>query len=313
MHCFGIYSDVVKHFSWLVRDPHLKIIALVVSSAFWIFVSLDRVYQLSLELPVRINNLKDSLIVTSELPQVRVTFSGKGRELLKLKVRQPWIGLNLALARPGRNVAPISPSTITTEAMYLSVIKTSLNEVELFVSEKAEKLLMPTIVTQGEPKAGFTLREALSHATVKVAGPKDRLHHLREILTEPVDLNNENASFGRLVALVPPALDNITLSPCSVYVKVAIEERLERTFTGVPIHIIFPPGASAQIEPCMIDSLMIRGPKSIVTTVALEDFSITLDLRGKIRGKYFLPAQIRLPKYLKLVGSKPRLFSVTLR
>ncbi len=297
----------------MLRDLHLKIIALIVSFAFWIYVSLDRAYQVSRELPIRINNLKESLIVTSELPAVMVTFSGRGRELLKLKIRQPWISLNLAEARLGKYVAPILPASIVTEAMSLTVVKTSLEEVELFVSEKAEKLMAPTVVTQGSPKAGFTLRDALSHAIVKVAGPKDRLLHLRQVLTEAIDLNNQSASFSRLVALAPPALSNISLSPCSVDVEVAIEEELERVFTDVPIHVILPPGAAAHIAMRSIDSLVISGPKSIVSAVTLQDFSITIDLRGKIRGRYSVPAEIRLPKYLRLVGSKPKLFDVSLR
>ncbi len=304
---------MTKIFLWLIRDLHLKIIAILVTFAFWIYVSLDRSYELSLETQVKINNLKNNLIVSSALPEVGVTFSGKGRELLKLKIRHPWIALNLAQAHIGENILPVSAQNIITQSADVAIVKTSHKEIVFFVNEKAEKYVEPTIITQGEPKEGFALKDILWGEKVKATGPKERLQHLKEIVSEPLILNNQGISFSRFLALIPPTGGNISISPCSLYVQVIIEEKLERFFLNVPVHLIFPPGASAMVEPIAIESLVISGPKSLVSTASLEDFSITIDLRGKIRGRYSLPAEIRLPKNLRLVVSKPKFFNVTLR
>jgi YbbR domain-containing protein len=266
-----------------------------------------------MDLEVRTSHLAGQFIVTSELPMVTVSFSGKGRELLRLKVRRPWIALNLDQARVGKNTLPIRPEDVMRSGSNASIVKTSPSQLELFVSERGEKTLAPTVVTQGVPKSGYAIREVQCGTAVRVTGPKDRMRHLFELYTQPVDVSNQSASFGRQVALASPSTNDITASPCSVFVQVVIEPEMERVFSNVPVHIIYPPGAAAKIVPAAIESLMITGPESLVEQSTLDDFSITIDLRGKIRGRYSLPAEIRLPKYLRLVGSKPKVFAVILR
>ncbi len=304
---------MAKLLKWLIYDLHLKIIAILVTIAFWVYVALDHNYEMTLNLNIRTKNLKENLILASDLPNVWVTFSGKGRELLKLKIKQPWITLNLAQAHIGENSLPLTTQNINTPPADIVISKISHKELDLLISEKAEKYITPTVITQGEPKSGFALKDIQSNTRVKIIGPKERIQHIKEILTEPLSLSNQSSSFSKFIALNSPADNSISIFPCSTFVQITIEEAITRVFTKVPIHIITPPGATAQIEPPHIESLAISGPRSIIATSSLEDFSITIDLRGRFRGRHSLPAEIRLPRYLKLVESRPKLFNITLR
>ncbi len=304
---------MIKVFAWLIRDLHLKIIAILVAIGFWVYVSLDRVYTTSLELPIKTTNLSENLIITSDLPNIMVTFLGKGREILKLKIKPPSLLLNLANAQRGKNIVPVSTNNMLTTDADVEKIKTSLKAIEILIDERYEKQLAPTIVTQGEPREGFALKEIVSAGKVKITGPKGQVQYIQDLATEPLSLHNRSADFTRLLALSIPERKNVTLSPCSIFVRVLIEEYIERVFIDVPVHKILPRGVSARFEPVVIESLVLSGPKSLLAEYSIEDFSITIDLRGKKAGNYMLPAEIRLPKNLKLVNSKPKFFNVSVR
>lgn len=268
---------------------------------------------MTMELGTTPTNLKDTLVVTSPMPRVSLTFFGKGRGLLKLKIRPPLLQLNMVNARVGENIVMVPITNIFDKDQDISITKTSIREITLKVDEKAAKDIIPSIITQGQPKPGFALREIRSSAKVRVTGAKSQLQYLREIRTEPLVLNNRAISYARTLALVPPQSGYFTLTPCSVLVEVLIEDELQRVFTNAAVHKIAGAGILASIEPAVVESLVLAGPRSLVVNSTPEDFSITIDLRGKAKGVYSLPAEIRLPKNLKLVASKPQLFKVSIR
>lgn len=142
---------MIKILRWLVSNLHLKIIAILVAVAFWVYVSLDRSYQMTMELGTTPTNLKDTLVVTSPMPRVSLTFFGKGRGLLKLKIRPPLLQLNMVNARVGENIVMVPITNIFDKDQDISITKTSIREITLKVDEKAAKDIIPSIITQGQP------------------------------------------------------------------------------------------------------------------------------------------------------------------
>jgi len=205
---------------------------------------------------------------------------------VELKVRPNWLNLQ------DRDLAQLSFGSI--QPAFISVYASRLETKELEVK----------VQTVGEPPQGFTLERARSiPSKVTVSGPARLLENMRQIMTQEIFLYGQRDSIQRDVELarevkLPLAEGreaDVTLevTPPQVSVEIAItgerEGQIERkTFTGVPVRVLRPPGFPYAVEippESATVTAIVSGPPDSLRRLRSADLTVLVDLQSLVDSK----------------------------
>lgn len=103
--------------SVLTRHWELKFLALVFSTALWLFVMTSEKTNAVLPMPVELHSLPAGLVVTGEQPEtVEVQVHGLRSALARVSPESMRVRVSLAEARPGEMMLRLGPEHIIVPA-----------------------------------------------------------------------------------------------------------------------------------------------------------------------------------------------------
>jgi len=128
---------------------------------------------------------------------------------------------------------------------------------------------------EGELPEGFERREVrVMPATVRVRGPESHVKRIERIFTETISLEGQRESLTLPQAAVDIPDQKVVPLEGSVAVRVEIaEQTVERRFAGVAVRS----AAGGQVSPQTV-SATLRGPRSIVESLKVEDVRIVVEV-----------------------------------
>lgn len=209
----------------LLRRWPLKVGAVAVVTALWVYLGGAQKFELGLRVPVEYRNVPESLALSGRpatslevrLRGTRAALSGVNPESLRATVDLGATerGTNfVAVGREGVN-APAGVELVGTEP---AVLRLTL--------ERVHRLRVPVRARlRGEPARGYAVAAVtVVPGTVEVLGPESAVANLQAVYTEPVDLTGAQESFNRAVplALFPERLALADGKPTSVEVRVTL-------------------------------------------------------------------------------------------
>lgn len=226
----------------LTYNWRLKLAALGLAVLIWAVVSSEQVT--SQWIPVRVDPVvRDPEYVLSgptEPAEVRVQFTGPGRELWELALDRPTLVLPLS-AVGERRAFPVDPSMLRIPAglsVRVQDIRPAVVRVDL--QRLASRVVPVRARIGGRSMERYVVGEDLEilPAEVRVTGPADRLAELSSVTTQRFEIVPEtDSTFTRQVDIDTAGLGGLSLSRAAVRVSGGVDLRARRDLGPVQVYV----------------------------------------------------------------------------
>jgi YbbR domain-containing protein len=248
-------------FNW-----RLKLAALGLAVLIWAAVSAEQVT--SQWIPVRIDPVvRDPEFVLTGAPdpaEVRVRFSGPGRELWELAIDRPTIVLPLTDIGNRRAFALDASMLRIPSGLSVNVqdIRPAVVRVDV------QRLASRVVPVRARLAARSTQRYVLDGdlevlpAEVRVTGPADRLAALDSVSTRSFNIVPDDSTFSQEVLLDTAGMEGLSFSRNRVRVSGPVDVRAERSVGSVPVSV--PEGMMA--TPGQVE-VGVSGAERVLTRV----------------------------------------------
>jgi hypothetical protein len=226
----------------LTYNWRLKLAALGLAVLIWAVVSSEQVT--SQWIPVRVDPVvRDPEYVlggATEPAEVRVQFTGPGRELWELALDRPTLVLPLS-AVGDRRAFPVDPSMLRIPSglsVRVQDIRPAVVRVDL--QRLASRVVPVRARVGGRSLERYVVGEDLEilPAEVRITGPADRLAEIRFVTTERFEIVPvTDSTFSRQVEIDTVGLGGLSFSRAEVLVSGGWDIRGERTLADVPVSV----------------------------------------------------------------------------
>jgi len=193
----------------LFRNLGTKLLALAIACVTWYLLTgerRERISERSYRIPLSIVNIPPRTLIVSPLPDaVDVRVRGAFTPLRQLDPGKLEAVIDLLDAVPGEKRYVLDAEDINVPR-DVEVIATSPQEIRVVLDSLAEKVLPVVADIVGTPALGSRVEEVLVEPRqALVAGPAKTLAGMNQIRTEPVSVEDQNASFQVSATLAPQA------------------------------------------------------------------------------------------------------------
>ncbi|PLX45524.1 MAG: hypothetical protein C0609_02925 [Deltaproteobacteria bacterium] len=282
----------------------LKTISFFIAVLLWLFVVGEKQSDVHMSLPLVLDNLPKSMIVTSNVPnEVSVRVTGPRTIIATMKPSQYRVSLDLQGIKPGTSsyellasrfgfprgvrVSDISPSVVT-------IVADSAGVKELPVKPRLK----------GLPADGYEVsRIEVVPETVNVIGPEKALKLVRELPTEVIDITGADGGITREVEpLFPgPSFKFEKRTPITLKITLA-KIKAQREFIGLPI---MKPPEGWSVSPSTV-TVRLTGEVEVISQITAKDITVGLSWPLPAgRGGEVVPVKVLLPAGAELVDVLP--------
>jgi hypothetical protein len=300
----------------LTRHLPLKLLALLLGLVVYAHVYTDQEQVAVLRVPLRVTGLPADLVLREAPPEfVELSARGTGKQILKLRLQEPEIRVDLESVHPGPVQRMLSPSDVVLpQGTRLNVIeildpKMVVLDVDTLLDREVDVL-----VTQvGSTPEGYLLTGPVVAAPprVRLRGPASLIREIHTVVTAPLDLRTESDRV-QLAITLPLEHPGVTIDPPVVGVTLPRVELVERTLAPVQVSVEGAArGRVARVEPDSA-ALVLTGPDLEIFQLAPRDLEIRLDVRGLAPGRHLLAPRVTLPtpEKIRLLSVQPARFMV---
>ncbi len=207
----------------LSKNWSLKLLALAIALAMWLFVAGQEKSEISLRVPVEITNIPvDLLVVDDVVGDVDVRLYGP-RTLIRRAANERLVKpVNLAGLGPGEHVVQVLPEDLKLPP-GLTVLRLSPSRFTITLAKRVTREVQVRPVLTGQPADGLQVAEvSFKPDKVVVSGRQEDLGDLDWIWTAPIDLDQHRDSFQQSVRLRLPPGRTVRVSVMEVEAQVKL-------------------------------------------------------------------------------------------
>ncbi|MCX5800257.1 MAG: CdaR family protein [Candidatus Eisenbacteria bacterium] len=184
----------------------IKIAAIVLSLLVFSYVRAQKEGELTSRVSVELKGIPDSLAWTGEVPsQVSVTFSGKLRNLIELRIAPLRIPVDLSQAGPGRFQRTLSAADVPLPEVSGVVVThfAGPERIDIVIEKRISKAVrvIPVLVGDLAEGLGLTAQPVALPESVSVNGAASVVASTDSLLTAPIDVSQKRQSFSTKVRL----------------------------------------------------------------------------------------------------------------
>ena len=294
-----------------------KTAALILAIVLWLHVLTNDLYEDTLGVPLRIEDVPDGLEIANSVPQgVRVRFKGMGKQLVRLRYSDVSMVVRAAANRIGKRSYPLSVSDVRVpiglEVEAAEIVAPA--SIEIVLDRLIEKKIpveadVALKIAPGYIRVG---RIKLDPDSVLVKGPQRFVEGVRTVKLEPLKLSEVKEDVRSPVPVVVPPGENVVCIPEQVQVSADIQAIIEQWIEDIPIRLTHAP-RGAKVDPPTVD-VKIRGGMDQVRSLPTDDIRAYIDYRSIARGEEQNPQPVfYMPRGVHYIESKPRTFRVAVR
>lgn len=284
-------------------------VIIIISTLLWVFVSFDEEYSISLNLPIEITNIPDSLSVSYLSEQeLNLSLKGKGWILAKYTIgSEPKFNIPCPL-EIGQNEISVK-NTINVNSWLSSSIQ--VNEINPDkITLKVEKTISKKVKII--PILGITYKNGyglISDITVKpdstiIFGPKSVVDQIEFINTESKILKDIEESTNISLLINKSKFIQSNISECIISLEV--EKIVDKSFEKLPVVIRgIPPRYELLISPQNVD-VILRGGIGKLSKLKNDDLTVFVNFAQALNDTSgAIEPQVEIPEYSTLVDIKP--------
>lgn len=291
----------------LTGNLGVKLIAVIVAVFIWFNASGQQEVLRVRTIPLVVQNVPDSLTITSPVPtNVEVSVRGTKRQLLLLGFRRVELDVDLTGAQPGHERVSLTPSDVNAPGSFdsrqISVLSPTVIDVRL---ERLLSRKVPVgLTTTGAIPEDYVIvgdNISVRPSSTSVRGPAARVRKLEKIPTAPLDLGRLKSAVERELSL-DYNRSVLTCSPDHVTISVDVSPRGQRVLANVPPTVLLDSeDLSARVSPSTV-SLTLEGASAVLDTLSSGDVSVLLNLGGRGPDRYRVAPEVILPPGVTLAG-----------
>jgi YbbR domain-containing protein len=291
----------------LTENIGVKLIALVVALFIWFNASGQKEAIWLRMIPVTLENIPDSLVVTGSVPQqVEISITGTKRQLMLMGFKRLELTLDLSEAVPGRQRVSLTPRQIQLPS-GIDMRNVRILEplaVDLRLEKLVTRRVQVTLSTTGAIPENLVLLDgalSITPSWVSVVGPVSVVQHIRSVTTEPLDLSKIKNSIEKELPIATES-GRYSCDPDRVKVSVRVSEKGRRVLANVPPTVLVDSeDYSATVTPNTV-TLTLAGPRAVLDTLSSGDVSVLLNLSGFGEERYRIAPEIILPPGVELTS-----------
>lgn len=204
---------------------------LLISAAFWLFVTTDEHYQQEVAIPLEITSIPDSVTMISEVPpMVKVSVNEKGTKMLKyLFGRVPTLTIDFRDYVISGSVLRVSATDMRSETRKVfsqeaNVISVSPDSLRLIYTSLAPKRVPVKEVLDVEPNLQYVIVGGVTKDvdSVLVYGDSQTLSDITEVRTERIIARDLTETLRCEAAM--EAIPGARIEPKSVTLTIPVEQ-----------------------------------------------------------------------------------------
>ncbi|MBR7130813.1 MAG: hypothetical protein IKC82_02325 [Lentisphaeria bacterium] len=285
--------------TFLFKDPLRKLIALSLTIVLYAVLNEGKQREEIIDgIPMQIKCDDDVFLPEiNRSCSVRLTVRGSESTIKKLTKQDIQGTIMLSRNTPGfasgRVTLRFNPKDFAVPRGVEVIRVEHPQELTIPVQRKISRMLPIHPETFGSVQSGWVCNEVTAEpASVIVSGPERLVNTLREVVTEPLNIDGETVSFskkGLILKNPQPEELSFDLSSAEVSVKIVRIPDVPRKFTDIPVRCMVPPGNSVQLQPDKkIVTVTVSGRQSAINKISGKDITVFADLSDP---KYQLPGE----------------------
>lgn len=241
--------------------------------------------------------------------QVNVLFRGSREDIRYLNSGQLRVVIPLSDPTSGDEIHIRFLEKHIKTPTGAKVVRFSPSDIFIKLDQESERLLPVKAAIEGSLPEGFEVdRIVCTPASVRVSGAEQILSKMQNIHTEPIGLNDRQASFKESVPIALPQGGRVTVDPDWVSVDFMLEQHTStQEFSDIPVRILCASGETRQMElqPKSIN-ITVKGQQQRIEQMRAADVFAYVDCAELTESTgYDLPVAIKLPSGLQLVKADP--------
>jgi len=301
---------------YLTSNLKIKLIVLAIALFVWLFVKTEDNYKYTLDIPIRVTNLRSNQIIENVLPQyVTVTVWGKGKALVSLLIRRDAsYVLDVSSIHKQKRVA-LDRNSIRlprkTDIEFFNIV--TPESVNVVIAELIEKKVPVITDIEIETIPGYSSIDnfIIEPESVVVRGPFATTDSITAIRTEKKVYKKIKHDFNKKLNLVFPQQKHVKLMTEEIDVFVDVQKLMEKQIVEIPVEVRNQPENIRVTAAPSTLSLVLEGGAEQLLVVTQNDVKAYLDYE-KIKGskeKYHL-AYIVTPDGVRYRDVKPKRFKI---
>ena len=213
-------------FDFLLRNPGLKLLAIVIAVLIWISVSgprREKLVEQTFELPIVFSGVPENLIITGRVEdKATVRLRGSRSTLRSLPIQNMSATIDLTSSRAGEVTLPITEQSLNIpQDVELVSVEPAKITFRLEPLRQKSVLVRPFLV--GAVPNGYDLGEVnVVPPQAAISGPSSIVANISEIATERIILTGRAATFTVTVGLVSDYAPVRVIQPQGVQVTVTV-------------------------------------------------------------------------------------------
>ena len=290
---------------------------MIIAIFLWLFVVTGREYEITCEIPLIVENVRQGKVLMSEVPdRVEVGFKGMGRSLIYMRAfNNAELHLDISSIKYFYDF-PLLPNYVkfpsSLQVTPMRIIQPDTVNIRLDEEIERSVPIIPRVNIETAP--GFVVVGGVETAPeeILITGPLSIMKDLMSIETFSIDLKEVETNLNQEIELLLPH-KSVKLSAGRVTVRAAVERLTENFIRNIPVKVLnVPENLSVVVEPAVL-TVKIRGPVSEVKNVGIEQIAASIAFPADWEGgnNVFMP-EIEISGGVELVEFQPDSVFLTL-
>lgn len=282
----------------------------------WLLVAMANEFQITMSIPLVIDNMKESETIAYPKPEISATIQGTGWQLLLLYFT-PTLKYHLSMN-------DINGTIITNEKlsqrMYhsgeIKILSVFPNSITLSTERKIQKTV-PIIPTANlefyEGYGGIGKITALPES-VTISGAKSLVEKIQSWKTQPLTLSNIKSNVEQEVKFIDSLDNEIVLNKYSAILSLEVQPLAEKTLYDIPVTVAeVPENRKVVLLPKKID-VVIRGGVKEISSIEAKQFSASIDYKTILLDTSgFVQPTITSPENIRIINQNPAQLQYVIR
>lgn len=311
------YQHLVQKTRSTLQTPQCReflffLFFIFIASVFWTLQTLNETYTTEVNVPLRIKNVPENVVFTSDIPQnLNLTIEDKGTILTKYKLGKKISPIVLDFSEYKSNHIRILTSELEKKILSQLVVSTKLQDIspdtiEIFYSQSEGKKIPVRIQGNATPKHQYYItKRNISPDSVIVYAPNNILKTLNEAYTLPFHLTEVADTMSYMAEIAPQK--GVKFIPEKVKIQFQADILTEKTISVPIIGIDFPAHTQLKTFPSKVNVSFQVGMHNFKEATA-DNFTIGINyhtLQQLTSNERCEPEVIAAPNFVSNIRISP--------
>lgn len=293
--------------------------SLIFAFLVWASVNLGGQFEISIDVPVKIEHLRSDQAIAIPLPKnVRCTVQGTGWQLLNT-IFSPSLRYTIDFKNLSKKDTLFTYKELNDHANISSiihVINTSPETVLVRLDLKTTKIvpILPMVNASFHEGFGLVGKVKTNPDSIEITGARSLLNKISFWKTNSITLNDINSPVKTNATLVDSFSFEILRTHSTVSVTFDVQPIAEKTISDISIEIVqVPENKKIVLIPPKI-SIIVRSGVNIITPLSEKDFSAFIDYKSILLDTSgMISPSIAGPDNVKIVQLNPSKIQYVMR